>query len=144
VKLGKISVIGFGLVLLVVALFIYTQDSSKEEKTYNPPQMSQKQYDVLLKEVDAIQELLAKKGGFYEQVAEEMKKEGYNYSIAGIIYSKDDIRLNIIVPNNGVVTAQEQEQVNKIFKGAIIKNNLDPLAFKIEVTQGADDEELHE
>jgi hypothetical protein len=136
VKLGKISVIGVGLVLLVVALFIYTQDSSKEEKAYNPPQMSQKQYDVLLKEVDDIQELLAKKGGFYEQVAEEMKKEGYNYSIAGIIYSKDDIRLNIIVPNNAVVTAQEQEQVNKIFKDAIIKNNLDPLAFKIEVTQG--------
>ncbi|MDX1807455.1 MAG: hypothetical protein R3267_10565, partial [Paenisporosarcina sp.] len=81
-------------------------------------------------------ELLVKKGGFYEQVAEEMKKEGYTYSIAGIIYSKDDIRLNIIVPNNAVVTAQEQEQVNKIFKDAIIKNNLDPLAFKIEVTQG--------
>ena len=135
-KLGKISVIGVGLVLLVVALFIYTQDSRKEEKAYNPHQMSQKQYDVLLKEVDDIQELLAKKGGFYEQVAEEMKNEGYNYSIAGIIYSKDDIRLNIIVPNNAVVTAKEQEQVNKIFKDAIIKNNLDPLAFKIEVTQG--------
>ena len=124
-KLGKVSVIGVGLVLLVVALFIYTQDSRKEEKAY----------DVLLKEVDDIQELLAKKGGFYEQVAEDLKKEGYNYSIAGMIYSKDDIRLNIIVPNNAVVTAQEQEQINKIFKDAIIKNNLDPLAFKIEVTQ---------
>ena len=125
-KLGKVSVIGVGLVLLVVALFIYTQDSRKEEKSY----------DVLLNEADDIQELLAKKGGFYEQVAEDLKKEGYDYSIAGMIYSKDDIRLNIIVPNNVVVTAKEQEQINKIFNDAIIKNNLDPLAFKIEVTQG--------
>ncbi|MFC6039011.1 hypothetical protein ACFPYN_06025 [Paenisporosarcina macmurdoensis] len=93
-KLGKVRIIGVGLVLLVVALFIYTQDSRKEEKAY----------DVLLKEVDDIQELLAKKGGFYEQVAEDLKKEGYDYSIAGMIYSKDDIRLNIIVPNNTVVT----------------------------------------
>ena len=125
-KLGKVRIIGVGLVLLVVVLFIYTQDSRKEEKAY----------DVLLKEVDDIQELLAKKGGFYEQVAEDLKNEGYDYSIAGMIYSKDDIRLNIIVPNNTVVTAQEQEQINKIFKDAMIKNNLDPLAFKIEVTQG--------
>jgi hypothetical protein len=136
VKLRKLSVIGVGLVLLVVALFIYTQDLRKEEKAYNPSQMSQKEYDVLLKEVDDTQELLAKKGGFDEQVAEEMKKEGYDHSIVGMIYSKDDIRLNIIMTNNTVVTAQEQEKVNKIFKDVIIKNKLDPKAFKIEVTPG--------
>jgi len=134
VKFGKLSVIGVGLLLLVVALFIYTQDVGTEDKASS--QMSQKESDVLLKEVDDFQELLEKKGGFYEQVNEEMKKEGYNYSIAGMIYSKDDIRLNIIMPNNAVVTAQEQEKVYKIFKDVIIKNNLDPKAFKIEVTQG--------
>ena len=133
-KFGKLSVIGVGLLLLVVALFIYTQDVGTEDKASS--QMSQKESDVLLKEVDDFQELLEKKGGFYEQVNEEMKKEGYNYSIAGMIYSKDDIRLNIIMPNNAVVTAQEQEKVYKIFKDVIIKNNLDPKAFKIEVTQG--------
>jgi hypothetical protein len=69
-------------------------------------------------------------------VAEEMKKEGYNYSIGGMIYSKDDIRLIIIVPNNDVVTALEQ--VNKIINDAIIKNNLDRLAFKVELTQWAE------
>lgn len=69
-------------------------------------------------------------------MAEEMKKEGYNYSIGGMIYSKDDIRLIIIVPNNDVVTALEQ--VNKIINDAIIKNNLDRLAFKVELTQWAE------
>jgi len=131
VKLGKQSVIGVGF-LLVVALFIYTtQDLGIEAKAYNPSQ-SQNESDVLLKEVDDYQKLLEKKGGFYEQVNEEMKKEGYDISIAGKIYSKDDIRLNITVPNNTVVTAQEQENVIKIFKDVIIKNNLDPKAFNIE------------
>lgn len=129
-KLGKQSVIGVGF-LLVVALFIYTtQDLGVEAKAYNPSQ-SQNESDVLLKEVDDYQELLEKKGGFYEQVNEEMKKEGYDISIAGKIYSKDDIRLSITV-NNTVVTAQEQENVTKIFKDVIIKNNLDPKAFNIE------------
>jgi arsenate reductase-like glutaredoxin family protein len=134
VKLGKLSVIGVGLLLLVVALFIYTQDLGTEDKSFS--QMSQKERDVLLKEVEDFQALLEKKGGFYEQVTEEMKKEGYNYSIAAMVYSKDDIRLSIITPNNAVVTAQEQEEVNNIFKDVIIKNKLDPEAFKIEVTQG--------
>ncbi|MGE6488567.1 hypothetical protein [Paenisporosarcina sp. NPDC076898] len=133
-KLGKFSVFGVGLLLIVVALFIYTQVFVKEEKASS--QMSQKASEVLLKEVDDFQELLEKKGGFYDQVNEEMKKEKYNYSIAGMIYSQDDIRLNIIMPNNAVVTPQEKEKVNKIIKEAIIKNNLNPKAFKIEITQG--------
>ena len=133
-KLGKLRVFGVGLLLLVVALFIYTQVLGKEDKA--PSQMPQKASDVLLKEVDDFQDLLEKKGGFYNQVNEEMKKEGYNYSIAGMIYSKDDIRLNIIMTNNAVLTPQEKEKVNKIIKEAIIKNNLDPKAFKIEITQG--------
>jgi hypothetical protein len=61
---------------------------------------SKKESDVLLKDVDEFKEFLEKKEGFYEQVNEKMKKEGYDYSIAGMINSKDDIRLNIIVPNN--------------------------------------------
>ena len=135
-KLGKISVIGVGLVLPVVAIVINTQKSRKEERAYDSSQLSQEESGVLLKEEDDFQEFLAKKGGFYEQVSEEMKKEGYSNSIAGTIYSKDDIRLSIKMSNKVVGTAQEQEKITRIFRDMIIKNNLDPKAFKIEVTQG--------
>lgn len=135
-KLGKLSVIGVGLLLLVVALLIYTQDLGTEDKSYDPSQLSKEDWDVLLNEVNDFQEFLAKKGGFYEQVVVEMENEGYDYSINGMIYSKDDIRLSILIPNKVVVTEQEQEKVTKIIKDLIIKNNLDPKAFNIEVTQG--------
>jgi uncharacterized protein (DUF302 family) len=135
VKWEKLSVIGVGLVLPVVAIIINTRNSRKEVKAYNPSQLTQEESEVLLKEVDDFPEFFAKKGGFYKQVSEEMKKEGYGNSIAGTIYSKDDIRLSITIPNNVVVTAQEQEKITHIFRDMISKNNLDPKAFKIEVTQ---------
>ena len=134
-KWEKLSVIGVGLVLPIVAIFINTHNSRKEEKAYDSSQLSQEESEVLPKKVDDFQEFLEKKGGFYEQVSEEMKKKGYSNSIAGTIYSKDDIRLSIIINNNVVVTVQEQEKITRIFRDMIIKNNLDPKAFKIEVTQ---------
>ena len=59
-------------------------------------------------EVDEFIESLQKEGGFFSKIGEEFKKEGYNYQTVGMINSKDDIRIIIIILDNEVVTEQKK------------------------------------
>lgn len=129
-KKGKLSVIVCIFLLLVITAFIYTQavGTDKEDKN-SSTQLSAKEQ----KEIEDFSESLYQEGGFLNELGEELKKAGYSHGMMGMVYSKDDIRLHIVIPNNEVVTKQTQEEVNKIYDDVISKFSLDPKAFKIKV-----------
>lgn len=133
-KKRKLSAVVFGSLLLVI-FFIYAQAEGTKKEDKIPishlPQVEQKELEVFL-------ESLQKEGGFFTKVGEELRKVGYSYQTAGMINSKDDINLIIIIPENEVVMEQKKAGVMKIYQDMIIKSNLDLKAFKIQVGHADD------
>ena len=89
------------------------------------------QNEVVPTDVNDFEEFLKKMFG---QVSDELHKAGYYSHFAVIFNSKDDIRISYIIPDNELVTEQKQEEVNKIFQDMIIKHNMNPNAFTIQVS----------
>ncbi|MEK4229414.1 hypothetical protein [Solibacillus sp. FSL H8-0538] len=115
------------VLLLLTTVFIYVQGVEKA----SVPQISQEQQ----REIDDFLSLLQEEDGFFDQVGEELKKVGYNnFQTVGMIYSKEDIRIQMIIPRTEEVTEQKQEEVNQIYHEMISKFNLDPNTFKVEVS----------
>lgn len=120
---------GFFL-LMLVALFMYPQPSGSEKETSEHPfqitgEEEQALYDV--------QEYLYTNGGFFEQVGIEMEKAGYDYSIAAMLYSSKDIRLDIVLNNRKEISEHQQQEILQIFNDMMIKNHIDQQAFTIQV-----------
>ena len=112
----------------LTTVFIYAQRVEIDKARV--PQVTQEQQ----REMDDFLALLQEEGGFFDQVGEELKKVGYNnFRTLGMIYSKEDIRLQIIIPHTEEVTEQKQQEINQIYLEMINKFNLDPSAFKVEV-----------
>ena len=61
--------------------------------------LSQEQREVVLKELDDFQEYLSKERGFFEQVGKKLKGKGYEHSMLGVLYSKDEIRIKFVLTN---------------------------------------------
>jgi len=140
-----------GVVLCVIAMSWFFLFSGKEavnntintfvegntpenEASYSLSQFSSKESEVVPTDVNDLQELLMKKDGLFDQVRYELNEAGYNSPFAGIVYSKDDIRISLIIPDNELVTEQKNAEVNRIFQDMIIKHNMNPKAFIIEVS----------
>ncbi|GGA30361.1 hypothetical protein [Psychrobacillus lasiicapitis] len=121
----------FGFFLLVlVALFMYPQPSGSEKEARESlfqitGEEEQALYDV--------QEYLYTDGGFFEQVRIEMEKAGYEYSIAAMLYSSNDIRVDIILNNIKEISEHQQSEILQIFNDIMIKNHIDQQAFTIQV-----------
>ncbi|WP_025565940.1 hypothetical protein [Thalassospira sp. GB04J01] len=127
-KKGKLSAVVFGSLLLIIAIFIYTQEKEKEDNVHISQLSEEEQI-----ELEYYIESLQKEGGFFDQVGEELRKVGYSYQTVGMINSKNDIRLIIVIPDNEVVTEQKKVGVKKIYQDMIIKLNMNLKAFKIQV-----------
>ena len=121
----------FGFFLLVlVALFMYPQPSGSEKEARESlfqitGEEEQALYDV--------QEYLYTDGGFFEQVRIEMEKAGYEYSIAAMLYSSNDIRVDIILNNIKEISEHQQSEILQIFNDMMIKNHINQQAFTIQV-----------
>lgn len=108
-------------------------NTPQNEANFTLTQFSPKESEVLPTDVNDLQELLTKKDGLFDQVRYELNEAGYNSPFACILYSKDDIRISLIIPDNELVTEQKHAEVNKIFQDLIIKHNMNPKAFTIDV-----------
>lgn len=123
-----------GLVLCVIALSWFFLFSGKEAINNTITSFVERnlpQNEVVPTDVNDFEEFLKKMFG---QVSDELHKAGYYSHFAVILYSKDDIRISYIIPDNELVTEQKQEEVNKIFQDMIIKHNMNPNAFTIQVS----------
>lgn len=107
-------------------MFFHLQESKADAETHNLTEEEQE-------ELVEFNESLFKEGGFFSSVSEELNKAGYKYEIAGMIYSMDDIRIYVIVPDNEVITDKKQEVINNIYKDMVSKNNLNWKAFNIKI-----------
>lgn len=130
-----------GLVLCILAMSWFFLFSGKEAvnntfNTFVEGNMPQNEAKNSLSQLspEERQEFLMKKDGLFDQVRVELDKAGYDSHFAAIAYSNDDIRISLIIPDNEVVTEQKQEEVNRIFQDMIIKHNMNPKAFKIQVS----------
>ena len=134
-KLGFIRV---SLLIVVIASLSFFINASVTGNKVNAflPQLSQEELEIASKEANEFQDFLMKKHGFYEQVGEQLKQAGYEYNLLGMIYSKDEIRLKVILKNKEA-NEQEQIKVKTIFNVMIEKNNLDTKIFKVKI--GNDD-----
>ena len=112
VKIKRFGFIRITLIILAIAsLSIFMKASVTENKANTSlPQLSQEELELVSKEANDFQDFLMEEHGFYEQVGEQLKQEGYEHSIYGMIYSKDEIHLKVILSNK---EANEQEQIEK-------------------------------
>lgn len=76
------------------------------------------------------------RGGFFEQLNNQLKEEGYEFQILLAVYSKDDIRVKYIL--NKEATESVQEAVKSIFFEAFEINNLDSKSFNLKVADKND------
>lgn len=114
------------LALSLAFTFFYLQESKADGKTNILTKEEQK-------ELVEFNDFLFKEGGFFSSVGEELSKAGYNYETVGSIYSMDDIRIYVIVPDSEVVTDKTQEEINNIYHDMVSKYNLNWESFKIKV-----------
>lgn len=126
----KGKIISFSAVLiLLMTVFIYSQMTGVKNEV--GPQISQEQQ----KEIEAYLVYLQEEGGFFDQVGEELKKFGYtNFSTTGTFYSKEDIRIQVLLPESEEVNEEKNNEVNQIYQEIIRKFGLDPNAFTVEVS----------
>lgn len=89
--------------------------------------------------LDAFYEELNEDDGFFEQVGKELDKSVYSmeegYGMVGMVYSTNDVRLHIIVPDNEEVNEEKRKEVNEIFKDTLKKFKLDIEAFTVKVSR---------
>ena len=110
---------------------MYPQKSGSEKETHrNLFQISAEEEKTL----NDFQEYLYEDGGFFEQVGVEMEKVGYDYSIAAMLYSTDDIRLDILLDNIKEVSEHQQQEILKILNDIMMKNHIDQQAFTLQVS----------
>ncbi|MGN7386700.1 hypothetical protein [Sporosarcina sp. SAFN-015] len=124
-KKNVIYIVGISILSLAF-MFSYLQESKADEK----PQILTEEEQ---KELVEFNNFLFKEGGFFSSVGEELSKAGYNYQSFGTIYSMDDIRIYVIVPNNEVITVEKQAEITNIYQDTVSKHNLNWEAFMIEV-----------
>lgn len=114
------------VILSVAFAFLNLQESKADRETHILTEDEQR-------ELVEFNDFLFQEGGFFSSVGEELSKAGYNYQTLGSIYSKDDIRIYVIVPDNEVITDEKQDEINDIYQDMVNKHNLNWAAFKIEV-----------
>ena len=119
-------------ILMLVVLFFYPQPLRVEKETSGQLfQISEQEEQAL----NDFQEYLYADGGFFEQVGVGMEKAGYDdFSIAAMLYSTDDIKLDIILHNIREVTEYHQKAIQQIFYDMMIKYHIDQKAFTIQVS----------
>ncbi|MER2191257.1 MAG: hypothetical protein ABS951_09870 [Solibacillus sp.] len=114
------------LIISLAFVFFYLQESKTEGENH-----------ILTKEEQAelaeFNDSLMKEGGLLSSVSEELRKAGYRYQIAGMVYSMDDIRIFVLVPDEEVITDKTQKEINNIYKDMVSKHNLNWEAFNIKV-----------
>ncbi|TDL31253.1 hypothetical protein E2R51_12825 [Jeotgalibacillus sp. S-D1] len=134
-KKGKVLFISVCIfVLLGGSFYLYSAFFNEEDRAESDfSQMTETEQARVLKEVNEFEQTLRVEGGFYDQVADEMESKGYGgYSILGSMYSKEDVRLQIILEKSDV-TKKDEEHVQGIFTELMIQNDMDPMVFTIEV-----------
>ncbi|MER2008838.1 MAG: hypothetical protein ABS939_15415 [Psychrobacillus sp.] len=134
IKKGKILLIAIIVILFVVAFLCIYTISTKGEISEALPSINpeiQAENEKKLKEVEEITTLLYQEGGFFEQVNNKLKEEGYAFQMLLVVYSKDDIRVKYILDKEA--TESVQEDVKSIFFESVKNNNLDSKSFNLKV-----------
>lgn len=70
-------------------------------------------------------------------VHNELLEKGYIYRLLIAAYSKEDIQMKIILLNKEAPEL-EQEEIKSIFYELVKKNNLNPKAFTLKVSDSED------
>lgn len=114
------------LIFSLAFTFFYLQESKSDGETRILTEEEQK-------ELVEFNDSLFKEGGFFSLVGEELSKVGYQYRTMGMIFSMDDIRIYVIVPDNEVITDKIQKEIKDIYQDMVRKHNLNWEAFNIKV-----------
>jgi len=134
VKMGKLGLIVIGLLLIAASIYIYTQNVAKDDVPIDHfSKLTQEKREIAVKEVGDFQATLTKEDGFYAQVSEKLKEKGYEHNMLIVGYAIDDIWVKLILTNKEANKAHIKE-VKKIFNNVIIKNKMDPIIFKVKVS----------
>ena len=115
---------------LIIISLAFTSFYLQESKVDGETRILSKEEQTELAEFN---NFLMKEGGLLSSVSEELRKAGYEYQISGMVYSMDDIRIFVIVPDNEVITDKTQKEINNIYKDMVSKHNLNWDAFNIKV-----------
>ena len=125
-KRKLIYIVGTLIIISLAFTSFYLQESKVDGET----RILSKEEQTELAEFN---DSLMKEGGLLSSVSEELRKAGYEYQISGMVYSMDDIRIFVIVPDNEVITDKTQKEINNIYKDMVSKHNLNWDAFNIKV-----------
>lgn len=135
IKKGKIALIGSIVILLVLTfLFIYST-SIKDNKAESPPEISpeiEAEIEKKIKEAEEMTTLLYKSGGLFEQVNKKLKENGYAHQMLLAVYSKNDIKVKIILEDQEA-TESIQKDVESIFFETVESISLDSKSFRLKV-----------
>lgn len=124
---GRITLVGAVVILFIGTFLFINNSSSKGTVSEVPPTVSSEEMD----------NFLYGDNGIVNQVHNELSEKGYIYSILIAAYLKEDIQMKIILSNKEA-TETEQEEIKSIFYELVEKNNLNPNAFTLKVSDSDD------
>ena len=119
----QISLVGIALLIIFVAAL------SRDDKN----SLAQLYEELNAAEYEDFQKSLLIKDGFFDQVGEELKKQGYENNMLGMFHSKEEVWVKYVLVDKEA-TKQEQKEVETIFFEMAIEYNLDPSIFKVKVS----------
>lgn len=122
----KVELNLLAVLLFVLAMSLYTKTNQEgKEEIPSHVELSQAHQN-------RVNEIISDREEFFSQVTEELRKAGFTYVTTGVV-SGEGIQVNIILREDESVTEQMHEKVQKINEELLIKFNLAPEIFKVQV-----------
>ncbi|AOV07565.1 hypothetical protein [Sporosarcina ureilytica] len=84
------------------------------------------------RQLKVFEESLIEDGGFFDQVSKKISEQGYEHIMQGMVYSKDDIRIEFLLTNTEV-SDEVRKDIVAIFNEIVIKNKMEPSIFEVKV-----------
>lgn len=133
IKRRKITLVRTFVILLAFLFIegILTKGAIAESPpSVNPELHSENEKKI--KEIEEITKFLNQEGGFFEEVNKNLNNDGYAFRLLLAVYSKNDIRVKVILENKDA-TESIQKDVASIFFETVESIRLDSKAFQLKV-----------
>lgn len=126
-KKGCLTIIALLVVVLALFPILSNVDDFKSMVTRHTSVFLSEE-----RQLKVFEESLIEDGGFFYQVSKKISEQGYEHIMQGMVYSKEDIRIEVLLTNTEA-SDEVRKEIVAMFNETVIKNKMEPSIFEVKV-----------
>lgn len=126
-KKGCLTIIALLVVVLALFPILSNVDDFKSMVTRHTSVFLSEE-----RQLKVFEESLIEDGGFFDQVSKKISEQGYEHIMQGMVYSKEDIRIEVLLTNTEA-SDEVRKEIVAMFNETVIKNKMEPSIFEVKV-----------